>query len=633
MAPRRHRLQHALRQVRRQRLPLLTAAVVVVVIALVTVTISPQRSFHPGGEPKTVVRAIPSSTNLSTPPKPGQPAPVKANKYTCPGFSGVETPNPLSTLYQDKFKWGIYPAYQVGNGKGDINWRSNPYNQPSWYMWLHSLRWLGQGIQAAGKGDKAAMARVTTIIHDWVNDNPYDWKVDVGAHEATMHRTNVLICTRQAILSGLKVKTLPASYAWLDKALLDHARFMEINFGGPGNHGTDESIAMFGIGCTLDREPLKELAQRRLARAITEAIDEQGSTNEQSTGYAQFNYSLWGRAAKALKECGADPGSNINTRRAALAKWLVMATDSLGKLHQLGDSEVIEALPGHHPAERVGIFDAGYIFGHTGWGEKRPLALESTYSIRFGPAPTLHGHDDHMSITYTSHGRQILIDGGHSGYQKDKWRDWVHSQAAHNVMTSPEMEGHRVETKLLRSEIKSTSEFYELADEPAPGMTRNRSVLVLKDPDLIVALDRATAENDQPFETLWHLAEGQQVTVSSPTQAVAQKPGDKVKTVLLQIPYSVDLPGDAITVEQGKDDPVQGWHFPKATQKVSAPTVGFHRNGKSATILSLIVPAASKAAVSYTTRTTGSTYLIDLTVGTLHTTIAVQPDGTLSRLK
>lgn len=633
MAPRRHRVEHALRQVQRQRLPLLTAAVVVVVIALVTVTISPQRSFTPRGEPKTATKAIPSSTSLTTPPKPGQP--VKATKYTCPGYSGVETPNPVAQLYKDTFQWGVYPPYQVGDGKGDINWRSNPYNQPSWYMWLHSLRWLGQGIRAAGKGDKAAMARVTTIIHDWVNDNPYDWKVDVGAHEATMHRTNVLICTRQAILSGLKVKTLPATYEWLDKALLDHARFMEINFGGPGNHGTDESIAMFGVGCTLDREPLKELAQRRLARAITEAIDEQGSTNEQSTGYAQFNYSLWGRAAKALKECGADPGTNITTRRAALANWLAMATDSLGKLHQLGDSEVIEAMkvPGHRPTERVGIFDAGYIFGHTGWGEKRPLALESTYSIRFGPAPTLHGHDDHMSITYTSHGRQILIDGGHSGYQKDKWRDWVHSQAAHNVLTSPDLEGHRVETKLVRSEIKPTSEFYELADEPAPGLTRDRSVLVLKDPDLIVALDRATAQNDQPFETLWHLPEGQQVTVSSPTTAIAQKPGDKVKTVLLQIPYQEQLQGDAITVEQGQDDPVQGWHFTKATKKVPAPVVAFHRNGRSATILSLIVPAGSKEQVSYTTRTAGSTYLIDLTVGTLHTTIAVQADGTLNRLK
>ena len=40
-------------------------------------------------------------------------------------------------------------------------------------------------------------------------------------------------------------------------------------------------------------------------RGITTAIDSQGSTNEQSTAYAQFNYSLWGRAADVLRACGA----------------------------------------------------------------------------------------------------------------------------------------------------------------------------------------------------------------------------------------------------------------------------------------------------------------------------------------
>jgi hypothetical protein len=238
-----------------------------------------------------------------------------------------------------------------------------------------------------------------------------------------------------------------------------------------------------------------------------------------------------------------------------------------------------------------------------------------------------------MSITYTSHGRQILIDSGHSGYQPDKWRSWVKSEFAHNVMSSPDMAGRATETKLVRSQVEPTSEFYELSDTPAPGMTRQRSVLVLKDPDLIVALDRATSQQDQPFQTQWHLPEGQQVTVSSPSMVVAQKPGDKVKTVLLQIPYQAELSADSTKVEQGSEDPIQGWHYPNATTKLPAPTVSFNRNGKAATVLSVIVPVDSKATVSYKTRSTGSTLLVDLTVGTLHTTIAVQADGTLSRLK
>ena len=67
---------------------------------------------------------------------------------------------------------------------------------------------------------------------------------------------------------------------------------------------------------------------------------------------------------------------------------------------------------GIRPTQRIGIFDAGYVFGRTGWGETRAFTQESTYSIRFGPSQKLHGHNDHTSVTYTSHGRDILIDGG-----------------------------------------------------------------------------------------------------------------------------------------------------------------------------------------------------------------------------
>ncbi|GAA1555466.1 hypothetical protein GCM10009789_06150 [Kribbella sancticallisti] len=635
---------HRRRPTRRQLLPLLAAAFVIATIVVTSSVVSQQTAWGPDAK---VQRA---AAEGKVTPAPAKQATTRApqKKYACPGFSGIERTNPVSQLYQDSFAWSIYPPYQVGNGKGDVNWRSNPHKAPSWYMWLHSLRWLGQGVHAAAGGDRKAMARVTTLVHDWVKDNPFSWKSDVGAWESTMHRTNVLICTRQAILSGLKVTRLPKNYAWLDKSLLDHAKFLEANWSGGWNHGTDESIALFGIGCTLGREDLKKLAQQRLATGITSSIDKQGSTNEQSVGYAQFNYNLWGRAIKVLKECGADPGTTITARRTLLANWLALATDSFGRLHQLGDSELHKTYldpgtpleyaaslgtRGIRPTQRVGIFDAGYVFGRTGWGETRPFTQESTYSIRYGPARALHGQDDHMSITYTSHGRPILIDGGHAGYQFDKWRNWVKSEAAHNVLSSPVMAGRQTPTKLNRAEVQANSEFYELSDEPAPGMTRRRAVLVLKNPDLIVTLDRATSQQNEPFQTQWHLPSDQKATVSSPNTVVAQKPGEKVKTVLLQIPYQQKLPSNATKVVHGQADPVQGWHYPKATVRVAAPVVTFNREGRSATILSLIIPAASNATVTHKVRWQGSTQLIDLTIGTVRTTIGITPDGTLTRVK
>ena len=73
-----------------------------------------------------------------------------AGTYTCPGFSTVDDATPLSSVLQDVYAWGGFKPYKVGNGSGNINWKLNPYSNPSWYMSFHSLRWLGQGITAAG---------------------------------------------------------------------------------------------------------------------------------------------------------------------------------------------------------------------------------------------------------------------------------------------------------------------------------------------------------------------------------------------------------------------------------------------------------------------------------------------------
>jgi hypothetical protein len=460
-----------------------------------------------------------------------------------------------------------------------------------------------------------------------------------------MHRTNVLLCARQAVLTGLHAKTLPTQYAWLDNALIDHAQFMIANWSGPWNHGTDESIALFGVGCTLKRADLKKLAVDRLTQAITTSIDPQGSTNEQSIGYAMFNYLLWGRAATALQRCGSSPGSVIAQRRAALSEWLSLATTSTGELPQVGDAVRQKAIGavgtpldyvaslgkhGKKPAKRVAVYDAGYVFGRTGWGETRPFGQESTYSIRYGPARTLHGHDDHMSITYTSHGRDVLIDPGHSGYKTDKWQAWTKSQAAHNVLTIPSAAMEPVKTQLDRASITPTWESYSLSDTPAAGVNRKRDVLVLKDPDLIVTLDRAQASSSQRYETLWHLAPDQKVTVQSPTTAVAA--GNNSRTYLLQIPYQGRPPADGITVVQGQQDPVQGWYYPDIFHRQPAPVVKFTRNGTTATILSAIVPTAPTETVSYKTRTVHNMFFVDLAVGARKATIRIQPDGRLTRI-
>jgi hypothetical protein len=568
--------------------------------------------------------------------------------YACPGFSGIEKTNPLVNLYADKFAWGPYAPYKVGNGGGNINWSLNPYRNASWYMWFHSLRWLGHGIIAAGKGDLTALTRVNTIAYDWYRDNPYSWKANVGAWESTMHRTNVLICLRQAILTGLKVSTVPTRYAWVNAALLSHARFLTNYWSGAWNHGTDESIALFGVGCTLGRTDYKNLAVQRLAAGITTSIDSQGSTNEQSTGYAAFNYSLWGRAMAVLQNCGVSPGTTIATRRALLAKWLTLATNSLGKLHQLGDTEVQSTYPwsgtpleyagslgtrGTAPLWRVGVYSAGYVFGRTGWGTDpaRGFRGESTYSIRYGAARAFHGHLDHTSITYTARGRDIVVDGGYAAYNAGAYRTWSVSPAAHSVLTTPTSPYLNPATRLTAYTVKSNAESYVFADAPGSGISRVRSVLVLKNPDLLVVWDRASARTAQAFQTLWHLPPDQRASVYSRTTAVAMAAGDTTKTIVFQVPFKQALPPGAILVKQAQTNPIQGWHYPSSFVRKPAPTLLLARSGRSASILSFVVPVRATGTVTYSIRQSGTTFIVNLNVGGTRTAIAISGGGSLYR--
>jgi hypothetical protein len=612
----------------------------------------------PGPEEPGEAQFVPGASNVVPPTAPpatdigtnqNKIQSLTAPFYACPGFSGLEATNPLTGLYADTFAWGPYPAYKVGNGGGNINWSLNPYKNASWYMWFHSLRWLGQGIIAAGKGDLAALTRVNTIAYDWYRDNPYSWKANVGAWESTMHRTNVLNCLRQAILSGLQVTTLPTRYAWLDAALLSHARFLTNYWSGAWNHGTDESIALFGVGCALGRSDYKNLAQQRLAAGITTSIDAQGSTNEQSTGYASFNYSLWGRAIAVLQNCGVDPGTTIATRRALLAKWLTLATNSLGKLHQLGDTEVQATYPwagtpleyagslgvqGTAPPWRVGIYSNGYVFGRTGWGTDpaRGFAGESTYSIRFGAARAFHGHLDHTSITYTARGRDIIVDGGYAAYNAGAYRTWAVSPSAHSVLTTPTSPYLNPVTKLTAATVRADSEAYVFTDAPGSGISRARSVLVLNDPDLLVVWDRASARTPQAFQTLWHLPPDQRATVYSRTTAVAMAPGDKTRTILFQVPFKQALPAGAILVKQAQTNPIQGWYYPTSYNRRSAPTLMLARSGKTASILSFVVPVRSTGTVTYSVRQSGTTFIVNLDVGGQKTAIAISAGGSLYRV-
>ncbi|WP_168583410.1 heparinase II/III domain-containing protein [Gephyromycinifex aptenodytis] len=579
-------------------------------------------------------------------------AAAAAPRYRCTGYSSIPSSNPLAQVMQDNFAWGTYPAAKVGDGSGNINWRANPYRQVSWYMWLHSLRWLGNAIEAGRKGDDAALNHATAVAKDWVRDNPYSWQGNAGAWEATMHRTNVLNCLREVVLER-NDGALPASYAWLDISLVQHAEFLRRHYSGWGNHGTDESIVMLGVGCNLRRPDYQSLAMKRLADGLGHAIDSQGATNEQSTGYAVFNYGLWGRAETALTACAPTSSlrRTIAKRRAALGTFIAHAMTPRRTLAQLGNTESRVYGPfagpeqtwaatggksGARPAQLSRVYMQGYVFGRSGWGTARkPFAHESFYSLRFGPARALHGHNDHTSITWEARGKEVLADVGYGEYTRDAWEAYFKGPAAHNQLVVSGM-GERFATRLAHARTGyRNADSYRFTDAPASGVSRSRSVLIARDPDLVLVLDQASSRSTRRFEQLWHLPAGTRVSVPASGRAASAVNGP-LRTTLVQLPApgTTRVPAATTRTLSGSKRPIQGWVWPTIFTKTAAPVVSVQRSGRSANIVTAVVAGGHRDTVrgSMKPGPKGSS-VYTVTVGKQSVVVSLSASGVFTRVK
>ena len=253
--------------------------------------------------------------------------------------------------------------------------------------------------------------------------------------------------------------------------------------------------------------------------------------------------------------------------------------------------------------------------------------------MRWGKGRLVHGHNDHMSLTYWARGHQVLADPGHVGYDDTPYRWWLRTPAAHSVLTASVPFNYAVATTLVSGSTAATGDSYVLSDVGAfTGVTRQRSVLVVDDadePDVMIVLDKATSAERHEYTQLWHLG-SEWATAVQGTEVVATA-GDTAVHVM-----GVPLPGAAaatpgVTKGYASGADFQGWISPALGQQVAAPTVSFPISGANVSALTVIVPTDSSAPVSATAVPEGAGVRITVTVGDRTVSAFAEATGALHR--
>jgi Heparinase II/III-like protein len=524
---------------------------------------------------------------------------------------------------------------------GDIDWSTDPYDNPTWVLYFQWGEWIEALIQAYLKGGPHADAyrdRAEAILKTWIADVPIADKNPLTA-----------ICSAQAF----------PGQAWIHDQIPVLLDYYAANWQGAYNHGLSQDLELLQAGCAYPArewggKPLqwRDEARQQLIDSFEPnqygpAVDSQGAVNEQATGYENFDLGLWTEAEDELASCGLSLPGWITSRIAQIPTFLAMATMPDGRLVQIGDTYNItprdrvgtplqyaatEGKAGSAPKQRIAVYAAGYVFGRSAWGTSQTFGQQSFYSLRFGPGTQIHGHADHMGLTYYARGRNLIVNSGHYGYQQTAYRSYLLSPEAASVLVMPGVSFNpSAPTALISKRITAAGQFYEFYDTAFGGLPRYRSVYVSQDPDFILVFDRASGAGS--YQQLWHLDPALSVRTVTSSSVIATAPGTQLEIRQVPLPGQV-IPAGSTQVVRGQVNPYQGWVSRASTQMIAAPVVIMNQTGSSAAMLTLIAPTAPHAVVTAaTSRGPGSTYRLRVDIAGRQLTFAVTASGDITQIR
>lgn len=477
-------------------------------------------------------------------------------------------------------------------------WNENPLKSRSWEYGYHTLRFVLDLLSAGQRsGGEKYLERARFLLRDWVQDNPpgagrsiFSWN-----DHATAWRAEVLVCAAEV---------LPRE-AWLDNALVVHGAKLATPafYRGEGNHALNQNVALLNIGCRLKRPAWTSLARRRLAALVVDSVDSQGVTNEQSVFYEFYNWRHYDRARQRLEDCGLTPPPEL-ARIDKMPDFLANATLPNGEQVMLGDSGRSAATPipgttaefaatggksGKHPVNVFARYKAGYVFGRSGWGDERPFADESAYSVRFGPGLQWHGHADGGSVTLFALRTRLLEDPGIFTLNVDAWRRFAVGRSAHNVVT---VDGRSFDasrpTTLVRSSTGPSGDEVVVRSAGYAGVDATRRIVYSRGLGYLVVEDRLRARSWINTRQLWHLAENARPAV------VGTSVGSKLATPHVRIIQLVATRKPQIVI--GRRDPIQGWISYYTDHRTPAPTIEVRSGGTAVRYITLLAPTAKRDA-------------------------------------
>lgn len=482
--------------------------------------------------------------------------------------------------------------------KKNPSWRYTSSLDRSGNANMHALHWalplLRYGLRT---GNTAMVSRFYSLVFDWIKDNPPKRPRQSAAYGQIESGFRMLSMACALAGPAPKRKKLKA-------ALKTQATVAAKRWGNVNNVSFLQAGGIFSAGCAIGSSKIRKKGLSRMAANSAKMIAEDGSVREGSMIYARNTYTWTQQQIARIRGCGsAVPAALLRSN--AIPDFLAHGMRPDSRYEALGDgvpskSKVDESPAGSSmrfmtagggegaaPANKYSSYAAGFIFGHSGFGQNRPFVDETYYSIRSGPghASEYHAHSDAAALTLASKGSQLLFDTGQYKYANDAASAFVYSRAAHNNVSIDGLSASAPRPLIVASQSTSDGDLTSLVDGAYAGSQLQRTVWYDRVGDYFIVMDDVSMDRVGTFNVNWNFGRDRTVVVDGQS-ASTNGPGANV--TIMNVGNEVNY-----TVGSGERTPYRGWNSSKYGELVPSPTLRAHAWGPSNRIVSVIVPRST----------------------------------------
>lgn len=514
----------------------------------------------------------------------------------------------------------------------EIDWTADPFGDVNWRSQFHMLRWLDPLRRAAAEGDDAALRMWIRYARDWVEKNP---------RSAPAHRwvwsdmVDGIRAINLSIAAPLLRDRSPEDLGWLEETLHDHAAHLaDPENLGHSNHALHQHEALFVCAQVLGETELSALAIRRFDQLLDEAYDEQGVNAEGAIAYHHNNFLWYERVLKRLDLEGV-PRPPAAARHALAPEQIAHATRPDGTFAPIGDTDggsprAIRSpftryvssggADGEAPADLLKIYDRGYLFARSGWGEtERNFDEETFFSVSFGRSDRVHGHPDGGSLIISAGTVNWVVDPGKYQYGGGVERRHMLERGSHSLVS---IDGRAptkgTEVTLTRQHITPRSYDFLFHDPSFPGIELTRRIIYSRTGDYLVVIDHVRAPETVTARQRWQL--GPDVRASLSRHRVDLHSGER-RAVL-------SYAGTATALEEvtASDSPFDGWVATGWKQKAPATAVTATKSGTSFRFITVFAAGAGTEPTVTTLPIQGPVFSLEVSTGRITEQMIVYPE-------